>query len=168
MNRSVSTNPGCYYSSDFSPFIYAKQWTIPSTIPVVVRHDMDPVISASLYTRGCSDAYIDSMKNHKCFGLSRKEQDTIGYVLIGAGIVILVAVFAVIISLCTCCVSMLQKTKKTQSTLPEAQATIPMAEPVPTGYVQQPSVIPNTQPFLYTQQDQYAQPNPYGQPGPYY
>lgn len=75
---SVSTNSGCYYSSDFSTYIYAKQWTIPSTIPVVVRHDMDPVISASLYTKGCSDAYIDSMKNNKCFGLSRKEQDMIG------------------------------------------------------------------------------------------
>ena len=165
---SVSTNSGCYYSSDFSTYIYAKQWTIPSTIPVVVRHDMDPVISASLYTKGCSDAYIYSMKNNKCFGLSRKEQDMIGYVLIGVGIVILIAVIAVIISLCTCCVSMLQKTKKTKPTQQEAQAAIPIAEPVPPSYVQQPPVIPGSQPFMYVQQDQYAQPNPYGQSGPYY
>ena len=134
VNYSVSTNSGCYYSSNFSTYIYAKQWTIPSTIPVVVRHDMDPVISASLYTRGCSDAYIDSMKNNKCFGLSRKEQDMIGYKWIGVGIVIL-AVIAVIISPCTCRVSVLQKTKKTKPTQQEPQAAILIAEPVPLRYV---------------------------------
>lgn len=194
--RDVSTSPGCYYSSEFSPFIYAKQWTIPSSIPVIVRHDMDPVISASLYTNGCSDAYIDSMNNKKCFGLSRKEQTIIGYVLISIGVVIVLIPIFVIMVMCKCCVSMKRGTTQPApqaSTLTSLSASpnplqqpfdilsaqpveysqqppIPSAQPVeyvqPVEYSQQPP-IPSAQPVEYIPPNQYAWSNPYYTQAPY-
>lgn len=137
---------------------------------------MDPVISASLYTSGCSDAYIDSMNNKKCFGLSRKEQTIIGYVLISIGVVIVLIPICVIIVMCKCCVSMKRGTTQPApqaSTLTSLSASpdplqqpldIPSAQPV--EYMQQPP-IPSAQPVEYIPPNHYAWSNPYYTQAPY-
>lgn len=89
------TGDGCYYSTRYSPAAYSRSQTIPASIPVVIRSYLDPVISASETTRGCSDSYISGSANHYCFGMSRAEQTATGVTLFIIGLIIYAAEAAV-------------------------------------------------------------------------
>lgn len=56
-----------------------------------IRLNFDPVISASLFTDGCSDAYLANAQHAACFGLAYEDQQHMARVFI----VIFFAVFAV-------------------------------------------------------------------------
>ena len=172
---SFASKLGCYYSSDYEPFVYSKEWKVPSSIPVEIRHRMDPVISASEYTRGCSDRYISKSKDATCFGLSKTQQVVIGVVLFAFGVIIIVADVIVVVALCTCCKKALS-TKQGQSagTIPVATpAYPPPAQPAyaPTTqseYAPPAQQIPYATPAqpMYPPQSSASQYNPYA-PNPY-
>ena len=161
---------GCYYSSDYEPFVYSKQWDVPSSIPLEIRHRMDPVISASQYTRGCSDSYVSKPKDANCFGLSKTQQVVIGVVLLAVGVIIIAADVAVVIALCTCC-------KKTFSSKQgQSAGTIPLATPAYPPQAQPAYGTPAQPPYATPAQPAYPSqpsapqynpyaPNPYGQYG---
>ena len=105
---------------------------------------MDPVISASEYTRGCSDRYISKSKDATCFGTSKSQQVGSGITCIAIGIVIIGIEVIAIIALCTCCKKALS-TKQGQSA-----GTIPVATP---------AYPPPAQPaYAPTTQSEYAPP----------
>lgn len=52
---------------------------------MVVRSNLDPVIAASEFTRGCSDKYIATTKEYNCFGQSASEQNITGVILLLIG-----------------------------------------------------------------------------------
>ena len=79
------TGDGCYYSNTYQAAAYTKTQTLPATIPVVVRSNLDPVIAASEFTRGCSDRYIATTKEYDCFGQSASEQNITGVILLLIG-----------------------------------------------------------------------------------
>lgn len=56
-----------------------------------IRLNFDPVISASLFTDGCSDAYLANAQHAACFGLAYEDQQHMARVFIA----IFFAVFAV-------------------------------------------------------------------------
>ena len=165
---SFASKLGCYYSSDYEPFVYSKQWKVPSSIPVEIRHRMDPVISASEYTRGCSDRYISKSKDANCFGTSKSQQVGSGITCIAIGIVIIGIDVIAIIALCTCCKNLISsyvKPKLPTSNMPTAQPAQPSYPPhTQPGYPVQPGYGAPAQPYgpHYNQQ---VPPNPYGQYG---
>ena len=67
----------------FSPFICGNNPQI--------RLNFDPVISASLFTDGCSDAYLANAQHAACFGIAYEDQQHMARVFV----VIFFAVFAV-------------------------------------------------------------------------
>lgn len=53
--------------------------------------NFDPVVSASLFTDGCSDAYLANAQHAACFGIAYEDQQHMARVFV----VIFFAVFAV-------------------------------------------------------------------------
>ena len=129
---------------------------------------MDPVISASEYTRGCSDRYISKSKDANCFGTSKSQQVGSGITCIAIGIVIIGIDVIAIIALCTCCKNLISsyvKPKLPTSNMPTAQPAQPSYPPhTQPGSPVQPGYGAPAQPYgpHYNQQ---VPPNPYGQYG---
>ena len=164
---SFDTNMGCYYSSDYEPFVYSKQWDVPSSIPLEIRHRMDPVISASQYTRGCSDSYVSKPKDANCFGISKAQQVGSGITCIVIGVIIIAIDVAVVIALCTCCKNLISsyiKPKLPTSNMPTAQPAQPAYGAQPPYGAPQPGYGAPAQPYG-PQYNHQVPPNPYGQYG---
>ena len=140
LNRSSSrfsaNGKGCYYSGGYKPFVYARIYKIPDQISVEIRHYADPVISASLATKGCSDNYAYNDSAHSCFGIKRSTQIAIGICLLAvAAIIIIVSIF-LIIKGCNC----IKKATNKQS-----PASVPLTTAIPVATVATAQPAPNTQ-----------------------
>ncbi|KAK8832969.1 hypothetical protein WA577_003947, partial [Blastocystis sp. JDR] len=76
LDTSDLVNPkavGCFSSSAWSPYIYRP--TPPkSTVFLAIRLNVDPVVSSSLFTQGCSDRHLKNATDAACFGTSHEEQ----------------------------------------------------------------------------------------------
>ena len=95
----LTKNPeaGCDYGNNWSPLYYGK--TKPENVTVEARYYMDPYISASALTRGCSERE----GNSNCFGPSHKEMSNFGlYGIIAAGSVTAIELIT-FLSMCICC-----------------------------------------------------------------
>lgn len=115
---------GCYYSGKYKTFVYARQYKIPDTISVEIRHYADPVISASETTRGCSDFYAYGDSAHSCFGMKKSTQIVLGICFLVAAVIIVVAVIAIAIGGAKCIKGMTKK---------QSPASVPLATAVPTA-----------------------------------
>ena len=83
-------NVGCYSSRNWSPYRYRMN---PPANPITVNihYNLDPVISASLLTSGCSDAYLLNSTLAACFGRNHEDQLTVARTLIIVGILLISA-----------------------------------------------------------------------------
>lgn len=88
----VSTlGAGCFASASWSPYLYSPDFNA-SLVPIDVRPlaslhsqvrlNLDPVISASLFTEGCSDAFLENAQHAACFGLAFEDQQHMARVFI--------------------------------------------------------------------------------------
>ena len=77
------SEPGCYYSNQYKPATYGYS-RVPN-VPIHIRYYKDSFISADELTYGCSSS---STSSDSCFGISRKQQNNTGFILIVTGIVL--------------------------------------------------------------------------------
>ena len=91
------SEPGCYYSNQYKPATYG--YFRINQVPIHIRYYKDSFISADELTYGCSSTTISS---DSCFGMSLKQQNNTGSVLIAIGIVLYIIE---IVAFCVfCCV----------------------------------------------------------------
>ena len=172
-----SSDAGCDYNNDYQTAIYGTKKV--SSIPVSVRYYQDSFISASEMTGGCSS---DNPSSTSCFGMSRKEQDKLGYILSTIGVIFFVVEIGVFVYMCIFCKEMISSLsgKKKKKSLPKTDNNTIPAQPVQPNYMPtqptqpvQPNYMPTqpTQPvqpnYMPTQPTQPGQPNymPTTQPG---
>lgn len=87
-SRVVSSkNVGCFSSRSWSPYRY--RLNPPSTpITIDIRYNLDPVISSSLLTSGCSDTYLFNSTLAACFGRNHEDQISIARTLLIVGMLL--------------------------------------------------------------------------------
>lgn len=96
-SRLIDPEVGCYYSNLWSPYLYADSDHKHVIINVFqyclhymqLRYYLDPVISASEETRGCSDDKLYWKEDGNCFGATVKDQLRLGKQVLLIGLVLL-------------------------------------------------------------------------------
>ena len=89
---------GCFYSNFWSPYLYSEGAS-DRVITVNIRHYLDPVISASDETRGCSDDKWYRKDDCVCFGASKYNQSRSGEQMLIIGVVFLILEIIIISTL---------------------------------------------------------------------
>ena len=109
-------------------------------------------------TGGCSST---SSSSSSCFGMSRKEQNILGYSLAGVGLFLFAVEIGLLVFMCMCCKETISSLfgKKKKSLLKADGNVIPIAQPtyMATAQPVQPNYMP-VQPNYMPAQPNYMPP----------
>ena len=146
-----SSDAGCDYNNDYQTAIYGKEQV--SSIPVSVRYYQDSFISASEMTGGCSSG---SSSSTSCFGMSRKEQNKLGFGMAGVGLFLFVVEIGLLVFMCMCCKDSIKSMfgrRDNRGLLAGDANAIPTAQPsyMPAQPATQPNYMPAQPNYMPTQ-----------------